>query len=168
MTTETTVPTRRVFRYGAHTLPDPGPEYSAGDVLAHLKQFFPELGHATIEEETLADGAVAITFRKQVTRKGAPAAAEEVATADGPAGGDPADALVAALAALPAFTDPLAPLYATLADERPLTLRAVRRHRALLREHAGRIEEQTETIAEVIDACCACPPIPLAAIPAGF
>jgi hypothetical protein len=32
--------------------------------------FFPELGHARVDEKTLADGTLEITFSKQVTRKG--------------------------------------------------------------------------------------------------
>ncbi|MCI0580183.1 MAG: PRTRC system protein C [Chloroflexi bacterium] len=69
MTTEATPITRRVFKYGGQTFPDPGEEYTAQQVLNHLKTFFPELGHATIEEKNLADGTLEITFNKQVTRK---------------------------------------------------------------------------------------------------
>ena len=63
-------PTRRIFKYGEIEFPDPGPEHTPADILNHLKQFFPELGHARIEERTLADGALEVTFSKQVTRKG--------------------------------------------------------------------------------------------------
>ena len=70
MTTQTDVPLRRVFKYGAKTFPDPGAEYTTEQVLAHLRQFFPELGQAKTEEKELADGKREITFSKQVTRKG--------------------------------------------------------------------------------------------------
>jgi PRTRC genetic system protein C len=62
--------TRRVFKYGDKEFPDPGGEYSPEQVLNHLKQFFPELGHAKTEEKLLDDGTLEITFSKQVTRKG--------------------------------------------------------------------------------------------------
>ena len=70
MTTQTTSSIKRVFRYGQQTFPDPGAEYSTEQVLNHLRAFFPELGHARIDEKTLADGTLEITFSKQVTRKG--------------------------------------------------------------------------------------------------
>ena len=70
MTTQSDHPVRRIFRYGTNSFPDPGSEYSAEQVLNHLKGFFPELGHAKTEEKTLADGTLEITFSKQVTRKG--------------------------------------------------------------------------------------------------
>ncbi len=70
MTTQTDTPIRRVFKYGDKTFPDPGSEYTSEQVLQHLKGFFPELGHAKIEEKTLDDGTLEITFSKQVTRKG--------------------------------------------------------------------------------------------------
>lgn len=60
----------RVFRYGDHTFADPGPAYSVDQVRSHLAAYFPELGRATAEETTRPDGAVEITFRKQVTTKG--------------------------------------------------------------------------------------------------
>jgi PRTRC genetic system protein C len=69
MTTQIDTPTCRVFRYGDKQFPDPGPEYSVEQILQHLRQFFPELGHANTEEKTLADGTLEITFSKQVTTK---------------------------------------------------------------------------------------------------
>jgi len=62
---------RRVFKYGGQTFPDPGAEYSADNVLHHLRTFLPELGHAKTEEKLLDDGTLEITFSKQVARKGA-------------------------------------------------------------------------------------------------
>ena len=61
----------RIFKYADKTFPDPGAEYSVEQVLAHLRTFFPELGHAKTEEKTLDNGTQEITFSKQVTRKGA-------------------------------------------------------------------------------------------------
>lgn len=63
--------TRRVFKYGGQTFPDPGAEYSVENVLRHLQTFLPELGHVRTEETLLADGTLEVTFSKQVTRKGA-------------------------------------------------------------------------------------------------
>jgi hypothetical protein len=72
MTAQTDTPTRRIFRYGAKTFPDPGLEYTVEQILQHLRGFFPELGHAKTEEKTLDDGTLEIAFSKQVTRKGLP------------------------------------------------------------------------------------------------
>ncbi len=63
--------TRRIFKYGGQTFPDPGRQYSVENVLRHLQTFLPELGHARTEETLLADGTLEVTFSKQVTRKGA-------------------------------------------------------------------------------------------------
>jgi PRTRC genetic system protein C len=70
MTNQSNTPAKRVFKYGQQTFPDPGAEYSTEQVLNHLRTFFPELGHARVDEKTLADGTLEITFSKQVTRKG--------------------------------------------------------------------------------------------------
>lgn len=71
MTTQEATYTRRVFKYGDKTFPDPGAEYTAEQVLQHLRTYLPELGHAKTEEKMLDDGTLEITFSKQVTRKGA-------------------------------------------------------------------------------------------------
>ena len=70
MTTQEATYTRRIFKYGDTTFPEPGTEYSVEQVLQHLRTYFPELGHAKTEEKTLDDGTLEITFSKQVTRKG--------------------------------------------------------------------------------------------------
>lgn len=70
MLTQENTYTRRIFKYGDKEFPDPGGEYTPEQVLTHLKQFFPELGHAKTEEKMLDDGTLEITFSKQVTRKG--------------------------------------------------------------------------------------------------
>jgi PRTRC genetic system protein C len=71
MTTQETTYTRRVFRYGDKSFPDPGSGYTPEQILTTLKGYFPELGHAKTEEKLLEDGTLEITFSKQVTRKGA-------------------------------------------------------------------------------------------------
>jgi len=71
MTIQEATTTRRIFKYGDMTFPDPGAEYSVEQVLQHLRTYFPELGHARTEEKSLDDGTREITFSKQVTRKGA-------------------------------------------------------------------------------------------------
>ena len=53
MTTQTDASVRRVFRYADKVFPDPGAAYSVEQVLAHLRTFFPELGHAKTEEREL-------------------------------------------------------------------------------------------------------------------
>ena len=63
-------PARRVFRYGDHEFDDPGREYTIDQVRQALLPYFPELAHATTDEQTLEDGTLQVTFRKQVTRKG--------------------------------------------------------------------------------------------------
>ena len=70
MSTQTNTPTRRVFKVGQQTFADPGAAYSTEQILNHLRTFLPELGHAHVEEQTLPDGTLEITFSKQVTRKG--------------------------------------------------------------------------------------------------
>lgn len=70
MTTQEATYTRRIFKYGDKTFPDPGAEYTAEQVLQHLRTYLPELGHAKTEEKMLDDGTLEITFSKQVTRKG--------------------------------------------------------------------------------------------------
>ena len=69
-TTQTITNTRRIFKYGGKEFPDPGAEYTSQQVLDHIKNFFPELGNATIDETQLEDGTLEITFSKQVTTKG--------------------------------------------------------------------------------------------------
>ena len=71
MSTQENTYTRRIFKYGDKEFPDPGDEYTPQHILEHLKGYFPELGHAKIEEKILDDGTLEITFSKQVTRKGA-------------------------------------------------------------------------------------------------
>jgi PRTRC genetic system protein C len=70
MTAQSDQPVRRLFKYGSQTFEDPGAEYSAEQIHQHLKTFLPELGNARIDEKTLPDGTLEISFSKQVTRKG--------------------------------------------------------------------------------------------------
>jgi PRTRC genetic system protein C len=145
---------RRVFRYADHTFDDPGADYSVEQVRQALLPYFPELAQATAEERPLADGTLQITFRKQVTTKGA-------------AGGEPIAPLVEALASLPPYADPLEILWWQLAGSR-LTLRALYEQRELLASHAGQRDEASRARQEVIRRCLAIRPIPLPDLPLGF
>jgi len=70
MSNQPTTETRRIFRYGDKTFPDPGVEHTPQQVLEHLKTFFIELANGRIDEKTLDDGTLEISFSKQVTTKG--------------------------------------------------------------------------------------------------
>ena len=160
MTTQTDASVRRVFRYADKVFPDPGAAYSVEQVLAHLRTFFPELGHAKIEERELPDGTREITFSKQVTRKGAlPAPVAEQAAID---------TLVTALTAVPAYDNPLNPVYEVLIKERPLTLHTLRQHTQLLHDHADQLHDQTFAVNQVILSCKRLAPTPLLHLPLGF
>ncbi len=78
------------------------------------------------------------------------------------------DELAEALAILPSYEDPLRPVYEVLGPERPLTLRAIRDHSQLLRECAGRAEDQIVIIQRVTERCRQLPPTPLSNLPLGF
>ena len=67
----TTAPAVRIFRYGQHEIPDPGPQFTSEQVRQQLTGYFPELAQCQTEERPLDDGRIEITFRKQVTTKGA-------------------------------------------------------------------------------------------------
>jgi PRTRC genetic system protein C len=69
MTDENTT-TNRIFKYQEHTYEDPGPEYTNEDVRRHLQTYFPELAQADIQEKTLDDGTVEVTFVKRAGTKG--------------------------------------------------------------------------------------------------
>ncbi|MBN1220820.1 MAG: hypothetical protein JXM69_18000 [Anaerolineae bacterium] len=63
-------PYRRVFLYDSQVFADPGPEYSAQDVLDFLAMTYPELGNGTWHTRTLPDGTEEITFVKVTGEKG--------------------------------------------------------------------------------------------------
>lgn len=67
-------PTRRVFLYDNQLFEDPGPEYSAQDVLNFLATTYPELGNGTWTSRNLPDGGEEITFVKVTGEKGSEAA----------------------------------------------------------------------------------------------
>ena len=160
MTTQTDASVRRVFRYADKVFPDPGAAYSVEQVLAHLRTFFPELGHAKTEERELPDGTQEITFSKQVTRKGAlPAPVADPAAID---------TLVTALTAVPEYDNPLNPVYEVLIKERPLTLHTLRQHTQLLHDHADQLHDQTFAVNKVILSCKRLAPTPLLHLPLGF
>jgi PRTRC genetic system protein C len=160
MGTQETTPVRRIFKYGDKTFPDPGAEYSVAQILQHIRQFLPELGNAKTEERELPDGTREITFSKQVTRKGAiPTPVAERAVID---------TLVATLTAVPEYENPLNAVYATLAEERPLTLHTLRQHTQLLHDHADQLHDQTFAVNKVILSCKRLAPTPLLHLPLGF
>ena len=63
-------PVERVFRYGDHTLPDPGAKFSIDRVRQALVGAFPELANATHSTKTMKDGRLQVTFEKQTTTNG--------------------------------------------------------------------------------------------------
>ena len=60
----------RIFKYGDHTIPDPGSQYSIKQVLQSLITYFPELAKATHSTKKLDDGRLEVTYQKQTTTKG--------------------------------------------------------------------------------------------------
>ncbi len=60
----------RIFKYGDHTIPDPGPQYSIKQVLQSLINYFPELAKATHSTKKLDDGRCEVTFHVTSTTKG--------------------------------------------------------------------------------------------------
>lgn len=83
------------------------------------------------------------------------------------------DVLVAALTAVSEYDNPLNPIYEVLAreqsfPERPLTLRAIRKHTQLLHDHADLARDQTFAVNRVIVSCKQISPTPLLEIPLGF
>jgi PRTRC genetic system protein C len=161
MTTQTppTPPARRVFRYAGQTFADPGPDYTPEHVLQHLRQYFPELGRAAIDEEELEDGAVQFTFRKQVTHKGN--GKDDPEPPDAGAADPAIAALVAALTAVSPYQDPMIPFYAALDDVRPLTLGVLRDHGELVQAGIDAEREAGVAVREVIRSCQTLSPIPL-------
>ena len=78
------------------------------------------------------------------------------------------DILVDALTAVPAYDNPLNPVYATLNQQRPLTLQVIRQHSELLHDHADQAQDQTFAVHRVIQSCETIPPTPLPLLPLGF
>ncbi len=78
------------------------------------------------------------------------------------------DALVAALARLPERPDALAPVYAALGKERPLTLRVIEQYSAMLEACTDEAREQTLAVNRMIISCQQLPPIPLPCLPLDF
>jgi PRTRC genetic system protein C len=165
---DSTSPTRRIFVYGDHTFDDPGPAYTPEQVRVHLAAFFPELARATTEEKPLPDGALQITFRKQITTKGAFAA-------------DDSDyrRLAGQLAQLPPYADPLQAAILALGVEagssrpagsaRPaFTYEKLLLHHDHLRPAADAGDEEAKGRLETIARCLQIPPIPLTAVPLGY
>lgn len=78
------------------------------------------------------------------------------------------DTLVDSLAAVPEYDNPLLPIYQVFGSERPLTLRAIRRHSQLLHGQSDLSRDQTFAVNSVIQSCQRIPPIPLPLLPFGF
>lgn len=146
--------TRRVFIYGDHRFDDPGAEYTTEQVRQHLVQYFPELAHASVEEKTLPDGTVEVTFRKQVARKGS---------------GDSGRLalLLGELEGIPPYEDPLAELAAALGPP-PHSLAAILDARDTLEAQADLVYGQTSRTAQVVKRCLDLPPSPTRSVPLGF
>jgi PRTRC genetic system protein C len=151
--TPATAPARRIFFYGDHRFEDPGAEYTAEQIRAHLTAYFPELAHAATEEKTLPDGTVEIAFRKQVARKGS-----------GDAGR--AASLLEELERIAPYEDPLTELTAMLGRE-PLALAAILDARDALQTHANQVFGLAGLTAQVVKRCLELPPSPTRGAPLG-
>jgi PRTRC genetic system protein C len=60
----------RVFKYNGEAYEDPGPEYTPEEIRSHLATIYPEVAQAEIQEKTLEDGTVEVTFVKRAGTKG--------------------------------------------------------------------------------------------------
>ena len=60
----------QVFKYNDQVFQDPGEEWSVEDIKKSLAQTFPEIAQATVNEKTLDDGTVEVTFVKRSGTKG--------------------------------------------------------------------------------------------------
>lgn len=140
----------RVFRYGEHAFDDPGATYSTEQVRLHLATFFPELSHASTEEELLENGRLQITFRKRVATKGC--VTSEVLQVIGDT---------------PACDDHVRQLWQTLGDE-PLTLATLLNHETAILTAAEQVAEQSTQIHRLMENCCRLEPVAGTAVPRGF
>jgi PRTRC genetic system protein C len=147
---------RRIFIYGDHRFDDPSAVYTVEQIRSHLSQYFPELAHATIEEKTLPDGTVEISFRKHVARKGT-----------GDERGNRLSLLLAELEAVPPYDDLLAELTAALGTE-PLTLAAVLDAHQSLQAQANRVFDLAGRTEQVVRRCLDLPPCSTNVAPLGF
>jgi PRTRC genetic system protein C len=154
--------TRRVFVYGDHRFDDPGVQYTTEQVRLHLVQYFPELAHATVEEKTLPDGTVEVTFRKQVARKGSRDAGRLA-----PSASSGQALLLAELEAIPPYKDPLAELAAALGPP-PHSLAAILDAQDTLQAQADLVYGQASRTAQVVKRCLELPPSPTHGVPLGF
>jgi PRTRC genetic system protein C len=155
-------PTRRLFRYGDHTFDDPGAAYTPEQVRAHLTAFFPELARATTEEKPLPDGTLEITFRKQITTKGAAAADDSHYRR-----------LAGQLTQLPPYADPLQEAILALGVEDgpaspTFTYDTLLLHHDCLQPAADAGDAEARKRLETIAQCLQIPPIPLPAVPLGY
>ena len=140
-------PARRVFIYGDHRFDDPGAAYTVEQIRTHLTAYFPELAHATTEEETMPDGTVEVTFRKRVARKGSGGAGRLAA-------------LLEELERISPYEDPLAELTVALGSE-PLALAALLDVQESLQAHARDVYGLAGRAEQVVKRCLTLPPSPL-------
>jgi PRTRC genetic system protein C len=142
----------RTFRYAEHTFPEPGAEFTIQQVQAHLAGIFPEIAHATVEENEQKDGTFEITFRKQVARKGSDT--------------DRLPALIKDLADLPALTTTLDDILPTLSPTP--TLADLLPHFAIFEAHDDTFHETHWRLSQLLRKCSQIPPTPLPHLPLGF
>jgi PRTRC genetic system protein C len=147
---------RRTFIYNEHRFDDPGAEYTIEQIQQHLVQYFPEVARATIEEKTLADGTVEITFRKQVARKGSGYEPDKQLAL-----------LLAELEAVPSYDDPLTELTAALGAE-PVSLATILDVQDTLQANANHIFGLAGRTEQVVKRCLDLPPSPTRGVPLGF
>ena len=155
MTAPTEIP-RRIFIYGEHRFDDPGTEHTVEQIQQHLIQYFPEVAHATIEEKTLGDGTVEITFRKQVARKGSSNKPDKQLAL-----------LLAELEAVPSYDDPLTELTAALGAE-PVSLATLLDVQDTLQAHTNHVFGLAGRTEQVVKRCLQLPPSPTCSVPRGF
>jgi len=149
-------PVRRVFHYGEHEFDDPGREYTVDQVRQALLPYFPELAQATADVQTLKDGTLQITFRKQVTRKG-----NDILE------------LTLRLETLPRYTDPITELQEQLGLQvngasQTCTLQTLLDQGGEIEVVAGQIQDQVARTETMVQKCWQLPPSAVTQIPPGF
>jgi len=61
---------KRIFKYSGQTYQDPGPEYTIEEIKQHLASIYPEVAAAEVQQKTMDDGTLEITFVKRAGTKG--------------------------------------------------------------------------------------------------
>jgi PRTRC genetic system protein C len=150
-------PARRLFIYDGQYYEDPGPEYSAQDILNFLAQTYPELQSGTWSSRTLPDGTQEITFVKVTGEKGAEISpqvlADQLCQSTNPTRFQASETLAELLATEEAGS--------LRADQ--LLAQAPRIEAAL--QQAERISQQSQ---RMVAQCLRLKPVPWPKIPLGF